>query len=257
MLAGLLNGFAESLSERYSALTLSWKNIYKSSFFNSNFGSEKSINRIKKEAYDIAYAFLSSEKAIVQENIDAIALEASRNVGMNLSDTIDVKQKPLIVEHLNELRDEYLYLLSLQIERDINSLISTIRKSYFQIKNSSIASGKSLKSSVLEYAMINGDIVRFFFHDRVGSKWDSRKYVKTLYRKMLLSAYNEIVIMILSEAGIKRAYVNHNDKNYTFYGKEISLVEGTSLPTYYDIMDDIFHPNSNAYLKGEVNVYIE
>jgi hypothetical protein len=104
---------------------------------------------------------------------------------------------------------------------------------------------------MIEYMIGNKTDIDFFFHDKASRKWESKLFVRSVYRQTLLSVYNEIVLYTLADHGIDRAEVEHHSPDAQHDGMVIALSSSTELPTYSEIRETVFHPNANAWLKME------
>ena len=74
---------------------------------------------------------------------------------------------------------------------------------------------------------------------RSSSKWPSRLFIRTTWRQALLSAYNEVVLAVLSEAGITVAEVQHA------HGKAGDPLEAERL--FLEMVSDGAAPNRISY----------
>lgn len=245
---------ANAAAERYDLLTAAWRGLYEDALNSRDFGTPKSLADILANAYTLTNGFIDTERLHLAAAFDEVMREALQTTGTALGyiDTLDATEA--LSEHLNESMSYLMHELLTQIERDIVYLKSALGRTTLQITLAARASGKALKMALMQYKMGNGADLQFFFHDRRAAKWVSRKYVRSAWRHALLTFYNEAVLMILADHGKTRAQVQHVNPSAESHGMILSLTSDTSLPTYMDLRNEVFHPNSDAVLTIEGTV---
>jgi hypothetical protein len=92
----------------------------------------------------------------------------------------------------------------------------------------------------------------FRFMDRAGRNYKSSKGVRDTIRLHLINAYNELYMAAVFEHGHDIVQITHPDPNYKWFGKQVAIVSGRDLPTFYEVRDEIFHPSSEARLTLSV-----
>lgn len=240
--------YAEEASSRYELLVGSWRAIYSNALNSSDFGSQRQYARVSREAFDLARSFLAAEDENIGRALADIALEAQRATQRQMSVTVADTLSEAAQQHLIDAQSYLFSEISVQVERDVNMLLQALKRAALQVKLSAKSRGISQKTALIEYMLSTSLELQFYFHDRGNQKWPSRKFIRSVWRHALLSAYNEVVLMTLADHRIDRAFVLHTDPSNQFHGMEISVATNSSLPTYSEIINEIFHPNSNAIL---------
>ena len=64
--------------------------------------------------------------------------------------------------------------------------------------------------------------------------------------------WNETAALTMAARGVPSAVIEHPDTSNNERGTIISLGEETTGITWDQVRDDVFHPNSNAWLKPVV-----
>lgn len=244
----VFTSYAEEASMRYEILVGAWRAIFTNALKASNFGSQQQYNRVLAEASDLARRFVWSEEAQINRVMIDIALEAQGATQKQIGVTVADKLTDQALTHLNDAQTYLLSEITVQVERDVNMLLQALKKAALQINLSARSRGVSNRTALVEYMLSTSLDLQFFFHDRGNQKWPSRKFIRSVWRHSLLSLYNEIVLITLADHKIDKAFVWHTDPSNQFHGMEISVSTNSSLPTYSEILNDIFHPNSNAIL---------
>ena len=245
----LMTAEAEAASQRYSLLVDSWRSLYGRALDRLDFGTPAQIDRLISEAYGIGRAFMDSEYEEVARASHAIALEARTATLNELRSQDSDALTDEALAHLSDAEDYLRHELSVQIERDIAFLKQSIRKAILQVNISAKARQVPLKTAMIEYRVGNSAELHFFFHDRGGQKWPSRKFVRAVWRLHLLSLYNEVVLMTLADHGLDQAQVEHVNPKATSHGMIVSIASNSKYPIYSEIRNEVFHPNADAILR--------
>jgi len=254
MITNLLSDKAGAAYNRYSLFTDALKSIHRGAMLRSDFGSASLTGKLRSQATLQGSTFLDSELSQARADIQEIA-EIARTVTLQEISSNDTSElTDAIYEHLDASYDYFQTELVVQQTRDIATLQRAMQRAGLEVAIAARSKGKSHRSAVLEYAFGNKTDVEFFFHDRSSRKYESRLFVRSLYRQTLLSVYNETVLFTLADHGLTRAVVEHHSPESEFHGLEIALSSGSELPTYSEIRDKVFHPNANAYLRMDADV---
>jgi hypothetical protein len=249
MITGKFSEISDYAVRRYESLLMAFRSVYKAAISSSDFSTVKSFARVKKEAYVLARNFLDTERDFIKSETDKIALEAHTSVYLDLSVNLSKDLTESTVDHLIDLEDYLITELTIQIERDIATLVKSLRQVAYQIQISSFAKNTTFKKSLMEFRMGDVKELEFSFYDRAAAKWSSKKYVRSLWRQHLLSAYNETYMMDLADHGVSVVQIEHTNSSSRFHGMKISLISGSAYPMYEEIKSEIFHPNSDAIVK--------
>lgn len=249
MITNLLSEKAGAAFNRYGLFTDSLKSIHRGALLRSDFGSASLTESLRQHATHQGSIFLDSELAQVRADILEIA-EIARTVTLREIASNDTSElTDAILEHTDASYDYFQTELIVQQTRDIATLQRAMQRAGLEVSIAARSRGKNRRSALMEYVMGNKADVEFFFHDRTSRKYESRYFVRSLYRQTLLSVYNETVLFTLADHGITRAVVEHHSPESEFHGLKIALSSSSELPTYSEIRDKVFHPNANAYLR--------
>lgn len=257
MILKQITRYAESAATRYTMLTDSFRSIYHRCFNEADFGSYAQSIRMVNEAYSLAQVYIEDEFQTIGIIVDEIALEARRATHVQLrsstSDELSERTREHLTSFSHYLRDEIIA----QIHRDVAQLRQSLQRAALEVSVAARSQGKSERVALIEYRIGNqAETLSFTFTDRVSRRWSSTKFIRAVWRQTLLSTYNEMVMITLSEHGITEAVVYHEDPGSQYHSTRISFGSNTELPTYSEVRDGIFHPNSNAILiYGGADVY--
>lgn len=242
---------ADQAASRYALLTSSWQGVFSLALNQADFGSSSHSQRMLQEATDLANKFLEQETNISEFNFYEIALEAHQTTLRDLSSIDAESLTERASEHLTAARTYLLEELFAQVRRDLSNMRQMLQRIVLEVSLASRSRGITERQALIEYRLGNKTEIEFAFMDRGNRKWSSRKFVRTLWRHTLLSVYNEVVMLALADHGIKNAVVDHIDPSAESHGTLIAFGSNSDLPTYSEVRDVIFHPNSNAVLKME------
>ncbi|MFA9261785.1 MAG: hypothetical protein ACEQSB_00295 [Undibacterium sp.] len=251
MIQNLLSEESEAAAMRYEIVIGAWKSIYFGAISSEDFGTSRQMFQSMNEAIRIAEAFLEGERRKVVESVLYFSNRASLTTLLKFSNASVSKLSEPAIEHLREIQDYLLGELETQVNRDLNLLKLSMQRVSLEISLSAKAHRLSNRGALIEYRIGGNQGVDFMFADRAGRQIMSRKFVRSLWRSSLLSAYNETILFIASEHGIDRLFVTHPDPKSQFYNLQIAIGSAADLPTYSEIRSTVFHPNSDSYLSLE------
>ncbi len=240
---------ADLAVERYGAVLSAFQLSYARALNQPHFGSPKQLAEIAAGAYAIASFYLQSEGGFIEIASTAVALEAQRVTLEQLSAASVITLSEAISEHANESDAHLSREITIQVERDIAMLTHTLRKTILSVGMAARAAQIAPRQALMQHRVSASNELSFVFLDRSASKWPSLRFLRSLWRQHLLAIYNETVLLTLSDHGIEQAEVQHTDEKAPVHGMIISIVEDPELPSYSDILSDVFHPNSEAILR--------
>lgn len=244
---------AEAAATRYGMVVDAWRAIYQREMDATDFGSTRQMSRVTEQAYAIGRQFLDTEANIIEDSSMMIVREALRVTSAELATPVAVDLTDALREHLADAENYLLHELSIQIERDIAFLKQSLRKALLQVSVGARAQQIPTRTALIQYRIGNTTELHFFFHDRRNQKWPSRKFVRAVWRHHLLALYNEAVLLTLADHGIDKAMIRHMNPDSHSHGMVISMSSGSALPTYSEIRNEIFHPNSDAVLTRAID----
>jgi hypothetical protein len=249
-LAELLNYSADAAAQRYGMLIDSFRFGFARALDDRNFGSPQLLNVVTQQAYETASAFIDGEKIqIDSEALQFSDLAQNSTLEKISAATSDVLSEALS-EHLNATADYLAREISIQIERDIAFLRQSLLRTQLNVSLIARAHSVPQEAALMRYRAGNASELHFFFHDRSGRAWPSRRFIRQTWRQNMLATYNETVLMTLAEHGIDRAIVRYPDPEHSHNGTVVSLHPGAETLNYAEIRGQFFHPNSQAFLEA-------
>lgn len=242
---------ADRAGQRYKALLLTFENVVKDIIYEADPGYPSVRKRAKKNAYDLARTYLEDEvihveQSIAQEIRDAVSTTLEL---MGKSYAEPIHQVDLNAANLAEELDQNVRT---QLERDIISVDKTLRE--FSIRSLLISKGRKIaKKDALAWLRTNTTVnPKFDFMDRAGRSWASEKYIRGVYRHTLLLTWNYSAMLTMAARGVSEARIAYPDETHEYHGTVISLAEEGTMITWDQVKDDVFHPNSSAYIIPNV-----
>ena len=236
---------------RYEIVTSAWRSLFYDALESSDFGFPSQMEKTVAQAFIIADTFLQNEERVVSGEIENFSNRALSDASADFSSPTSSQATDAAGEHLRVTEQYLIDELKLQVRRDIALLKTSIQRVSLEVTLSAKASGKSERSALFEYRFGNSEDVKFMFTDRAGRNLSSRKYVRSLWRSTLLSAYNETTLFVIADQGQEVAIVVHDDPKSEYDGLKVSIGSNTANPSYAEVRAAVFHPNSNAHLEVE------
>lgn len=239
---------ADAASARYKLLIDGWRGLFMRALDGANFGSGTVVAQLVEQAYQMARSYARDERDIVARRTMEIASEA-HTATLDALRSQDERELPGDVsEHLDELERYLSNEIAIQIERDISFLRQAYLRVVLQVKIAARSQRASQRTALLQYRIGNAVELNFFFHDRRNQRWPSQKFIRAIWRQHLLNSYNETVLVTLAEHGIRTARIQHTSPQSQFHDMKVAFSPNGSLPTYAEIRNEVFHPNSEAIL---------
>jgi hypothetical protein len=243
---------AEAAADRYALLVEAWRSLYSGALDRNDFGSQRQMDDVTAQAYAIGHTFLEGEGAHIGTISERIALGALQSALDDLTSNDSAELTEAASEHLSDAESYVERELAIQVERDIAFLRQSLRRAYLQVSLAATAQGIPTRAALIQYRIGNASELHFFFHDRGNQKWPSRKFVRALWRHHLVTLWNEITLLTLADHGLGEAIVDHASPASHSHGMIVSMSAGSAHPTYSEIRNEIFHPNSDAILKARL-----
>jgi hypothetical protein len=237
---------AEAAAQRYGLLVEAWRGLYNQALDAPDFGTQRQIEAIVAQAYEIARTFRNSEEDHIALVSTQIAERARRETLDALASTDTRELTDAASEHLGDAESYLLHEIAIQVERDIAFLKQSLRRTYLQVALAARSRDLPTRTALLQYRIGNATELHFFFHDRGNQKWPSRKFIRGVWRHHLLSLWNEVVLLTLSDHGLEEADIAHANPGSHVHGMRIAMASNSKWPTYAEIRNEVFHPNSDA-----------
>jgi hypothetical protein len=239
---------AEAAAQRYELLVAAWRSLYQAALSDATFGSQRQFVQVINDATAMGQSYVSAEEKLIPAAAAKIALEAQTATLQSLSSTKTSEQNGAAGEHVSASSDFLIEEIALQVTRDVAMLRQALRKAYITVSQNARAQNSTKAVALAHYRMGDVGNLNFVFTDRRHARWVSRIFIRTAWRKTLLTIYNETVLAVLADHGITQAMVVTDNPHSLANGTKISLIANTNLPTYAEIQDIIFQPNADAVL---------
>lgn len=203
------------------------------------------------EADTILAEVRASGYAAVRE-LDA-AVRMAPELSPQTADDLDNE----IQAHLERLAEDLDQALRLQIERDIALAMRCLRDASLTgaLRARRNAAGHQRARGAAETARGALSALVFEFVDRSGRRWPSPRHVMVLWRHALILAWNETALLRAAQIGLRALQVDHPDASYGNRGVLVSTAdqdetfEGEDLLPWLEVRQEVFHPNSVAWLR--------
>ena len=246
MIAALLDEGATKAGDRYVNFLLSLRSVLNSSL-KVRAEDARAFAAIRSGAYEVAQVFLDAELEhleVALEDARERALELARDEVLSDDPTTEIA----VTDYLEELLTWFRMELRSQIERDVNVLIAKRRELALAAATSAWSRGRDVQAAFENLIASGREKVDFYFTDRSGRRYPAQKFYRQLFRHAALTFAVETFVMEVAAFGVDTVFVAHPDHNNSFHGEAVSLVGDANVLSLADIRDDVFHPNSNAFL---------
>jgi len=136
-----------------------------------------------------------------------------------------------------------------QSERDASQILKYHRNLSLSASVEAAARGVSVETAMFDKRIrALNESVNTWFTDRAGRKIASQKHIRRFYRALLLETHRNAFARSLALRGELTARVAHPDPSHRAFGAVVHL-DGSGVGI--EDFDDVFHPNTNAYLISE------
>lgn len=248
MIQNKLTELSEKAGDRYGLLVDGFRHIFNAAVQDPDFGSARVRRQAIDQAYAMARRYLASEEDSLYAAIENV-VETARESALS---SLSVTTREDMPDALSALADETVIYakseITAQIERDIALLRQNINQTGLYVASCARAQNISMRSALIQYRVGNSKELRFYFHDRTNRKWPSRKFIRSVWRHQMLSAYNDTIVHVAADHGLNEVVIDHPSPQSQVRGKIISLAYNTGHPHYSEIKAEIFHPNTDAIL---------
>jgi hypothetical protein len=159
----------------------------------------------------------------------------------------------LLGEHLSESKMYFSGELSAQLLRDVSDLSKSL-----QVVGLEVSAAARIRNIPERVALIEMMISRqdptFAFRDRAGRRIRSTVFVRNLWRQTLLSVHNEITLIGAGHLKMPSCAVMQSELDLSLTQIGSVFLDGRK-PSYGEVRQGLFHPNSQSFLAPErVNV---
>ncbi|MCR9222938.1 MAG: hypothetical protein NXH70_02615 [Hyphomonas sp.] len=206
---------------------------------------------MKRTAVDRARSFKQDELEIFEFAMEDIIREARDLLTEDVQATgglLDLPQS--VVAYVDELSAFYDTEITSQIQRDVSQAahkLSEFALEVFMVRQQPFESHQGAHIKAL---IDTNEQLRFFFRDRTGRRHASQKFVRGMFRQTLLMAALHTYSVEAMMAGADHLEVTHPEDKADVAGMKIGFRRDQDLPVIADLKDEVFHPNSRAFVKA-------
>lgn len=244
MIGDRFTAAAERAAHRYSVFLMGLEGLYARHAATDQPGSALTRQRLAAQAYGLAETFLSQEISEIDR-----AVTQERDFAFHATVLAQTPPSDAIREHTQAIAADLEHNLRTQLERDIGAVAKALRS--IELRAILIQTSRNIPRLVaLDMVRQSGDAgVQFHYTDRAQRKWSSTKLVRTLYRHAFVLTWNETALLAMADWGFLGAVIQHPDASHGESGTVISLAEDLQGVSWEQVREDVFHPNSNAWVE--------
>lgn len=228
---------SNKVAERYTAFLEKLLNAYNRAILTADFNA-RSLATFNHEVANMHNQYLQFEVAAIVQTYDSVqsmVIEDTKGQGVNVLE--DDGWAENLVANTNFLYDA----IKLQSQKDVLYINNFIRTKAIQLMHQS--------DYDTAYTLIfNHKELSFYYTDKLGRKLNSQKYIRTITRDFMVKNYNDLIVGSAILNDIKTVTVENVDSNHREHGKVIAVSDKDSV-NYFDIRDEIFHPNSQSIVR--------
>jgi hypothetical protein len=214
------------------------------------------IGTFTDEVRQHLYKMLATEEDLITTQLNAIAENALTALQAQGVTTSSEDMRMRVLAHVSASQAYLASEIFTQALRDINFVVYTLNTAGMTVNTRrQLRGGKAREQAIA--LLLERPHLSFFFSNRAGHQIPVAHHMRLLWRQTMLSVHNETVLHALANTGRDRAAILINGDNGLEQTGEIALLPGHDLPTYLDVRNDLFHPNSRSFLgliKGPFDV---
>lgn len=181
----------------------------------------------------------------IQRDVLQASDMAIQEIGTRMGVVMSEDGKSSLMDHIGEIADSTCFSVALCAKRDAETASATLRKVSMEVELMRL-SGKSKVGALIQSKFGAVRNLSFFQPDRLGRKSSSADFVARLIQHSVVLAGVESKLFYLSKLGRDLAVTTGSDKPMVF-----SITGSTpGYPSYEEIRDSLFHPNSNLSVEG-------
>lgn len=231
------NSISNEVAIRYTTFLETIQAAYNRTILSADL-SPRTLDQFKKEIANIHKHYLEREVQMLVDVHDKLQnMISSDTQAQKISVVDDSEWGNYLSDNTNFLYES----IKIQSYKDTLHINNFIRAKALQVR--------SLNDYQSAYSLVfNHSELSFYYTDKLGRKINSVKYVRTASRDYLVKNYNDMVVGSAILNGNDTVTVDHVDHNHEDYGK-VFAVSGSHDVNYFDVREDVFHPNSNAIVR--------
>jgi hypothetical protein len=206
---------------------------------------------LKRTAIDRARNFKEDELDIFDFALEDTVREARETLAQDVQATGGLLDLPDTVSaYMDELSAFYDTEITSQLQRDISQASNRLHEFALEVFMQRTQPFVSDQDAHVKALIDTSEQTRFFFRDRSGRRHASQKFVRSMFRQTLLLAGLHAYAVEAALAGALHMVVTHPENKAGVTGTQIGFRRDQGMPLITDLKDEIFHPNSRAFVKA-------
>ncbi|MCG5512855.1 hypothetical protein [Ectothiorhodospira shaposhnikovii] len=234
---------ASQFALRHERFLLALRGVMSEAIGGKDWMTQRGIGQVRRQGRELGRQHFLDQRESMRKLADDLVSGLCSG-----AKTSSVEGRARASQHAASLLKESWASLQAQIERDVLAAERQVRHMAMRVRMLADNQGWSLSASAIAVREQTQGDPRFRFVDRSGRAWGSQRYVRTLLRALLFELHNECTMILLADMGFDSAVVRYPEP-HRFDGIIISLIGHDGLPTYDQLRDDVFHPNSPALIS--------
>lgn len=242
----LLDSFAMQSGERYVDLLNSFRNLLWNAM-RQNPKDMRNRTYLKQTALERARLFRETEQSMFDFSLETVASKVEQMFEAETGVKIDFDKIPFAVDYMEEMRAYFGTELTSQLQRDV----AQVERRLVDFSLEVFMTDRVINDPVQAHmnALIDTrENMKFYFKDRSGRRNLSQKFIRATTRHALLVSAVELYAIAASYVG-DHMEVTHFENGAKSVGMKVGFRREQGYPLLADIRDEVFHPNSNAFLK--------
>jgi hypothetical protein len=237
------NQQSDAAAGRYLTVIQGFRGAYGQAF-TGPLMKPSAIDSLSGGLYGIARIYLPNEQGEIARASEWAAFKAQENAFNDLGVSTafygyDDDTSELLSASQQHLSDE----IAVQLERDIAFTKQSLRRARLQVGIAARTQGIDQQTAKVQHLIDGRNELKFQFTDRGGRRWPSHKFIRQAWRHHLLTTYNDAYMATAAEYGVSQFEIDHPS------GARFSTLPGGALPSYDEVKDQIFHPNSVTLVR--------
>lgn len=206
---------------------------------------------MKRTAIDRARSFKQDELEIFEFALEDIIREARELLSEDIQATGGLLDLPdSVVAYVDELSAFYETEITSQLQRDISQAANKLNEFALEVFMVRQQPFETHQGAHVKALIDTSEQIRFFFKDRTGRRHASQKFVRSVFRQTLLMAGLHTYAIEAMMAGADHLEVTHPAMKAGVYGVKVGFRREQGFPLIADLKDEVFHPNSRAFVKA-------
>ena len=247
MSAETINKFTNDTAKRYETFCYSIIGLLSKTLDGPDAFKPTARMSFKNNAISLALMFLEVESKAIEQNSTVVLLQAISDIERDTNKLVSESVKTSLINALSETVSDTNATINDQADRDLRTVIKRVRDMIIRASMLESQRGWSATASLLAVRESEKKSISFEYRDKIGRKWGSERYVRSLIRSHYISTYNEAYMFALSKLGINMAkLVSQDELKLEVEFRIFDLDSRSNTPTYQDLIDArAIHPNSS------------